>query len=756
MKKLFILLLFYFLISNLSGQNYLQKDFKISDSLSGDFFYEPLIEIDEKGNFLIIYKSKENIFFELLDHHYNRLIRHKAIYHISSNYRINPQLRIWKDGQFSLFWYEEINDGEKVIFQKDFNYLGEPVRDKREIAKVDVRKYYISKSLNTSGEFSIIYQSGNKFYLKYLSPDNNAEADSTLIFNAEKMSDYFFYTAGILTNKNIVFSWVDRSNTINSLIFSNHGVLISDTIKTESPSQKYVIDDLLTAESHISFSIIWNQYDENEKRKLYTQRFNLDGVKLGDIIKITDDESYTSNYYNQFSAGYGDNNQMVITWSDIGHHDGTEFIYLQMLDKFGNKTGPNTIATSVNKNSGDLSNVRQLYPVVKFYKNQIFMVWENYTPDKDNDWSIYMNGLNENQSNQPPVFTSEIKDQIIASNDSFHLKLPDYYDPNNDKVILFAHSKDEQTLPGWVKMNSSTKSIFGKPGNSDIGLYKIYIIAFDPFDATDTVVFNLKVNYKPEDNELYYGPKVDVNELYPYPVLNIHASDTSVCPFTEIRLQNVVKIENRNAVSYNWIKHDVEDSSFSGNPSLLIKNEENIIVEVTDQWLCQVHDTFKINVLDSPEIDIASDDTLCMTKGMILDAGNNSYSYHWNTGDKSASIKIDQPGIYMLEATNADGCKSADSVYITTCTGINNEKLTLSTFFPNPVRNILSIKSYKKINNNGMVRIYSTDGKIVYETKIPDHKNEFVLDLSHLDPGIYQIILYEKNNFLSKGKIVVQ
>lgn len=82
---------------------------------------------------------------------------------------------------------------------------------------------------------------------------------------------------------------------------------------------------------------------------------------------------------------------------------------------------------------------------------------------------------------------------------------------------------------------------------------------------------------------------------------------------------------------------------------------------------CSVRDTFMLNVIPAPVPTLPSMTTFCPELGetLLLDAGSG-LAYYWDpTGDTSASIQVEQPGIYSVTVTHAGGCTQSATVEIT-------------------------------------------------------------------------------------------
>lgn len=72
-----------------------------------------------------------------------------------------------------------------------------------------------------------------------------------------------------------------------------------------------------------------------------------------------------------------------------------------------------------------------------------------------------------------------------------------------------------------------------------------------------------------------------------------------------------------------------------------------------------------IRVLPPPELHLGSDTTICAGSSILLSAEKFiDATYHWNTGDSSASIPVYQPGNYAVTVTRQGACSATDDINI--------------------------------------------------------------------------------------------
>jgi hypothetical protein len=86
---------------------------------------------------------------------------------------------------------------------------------------------------------------------------------------------------------------------------------------------------------------------------------------------------------------------------------------------------------------------------------------------------------------------------------------------------------------------------------------------------------------------------------------------------------------------------------------------------------------------------------------------------------------------------------------IETGTPVNDIKENITSIYPNPVSGTLNIQSERLLNE---IIIYNIIGK--RELQYKPVSNEFQLDISHLQRGIYMLQILEQNGKLSTRKTI--
>jgi gliding motility-associated-like protein len=79
-----------------------------------------------------------------------------------------------------------------------------------------------------------------------------------------------------------------------------------------------------------------------------------------------------------------------------------------------------------------------------------------------------------------------------------------------------------------------------------------------------------------------------------------------------------------------------------------------------------------VTVLESPEVNLGNDTVIATGTIITLDAGGDSSTYSWSTGETTRSIEVDMPGRYSVIVTNEYGCTLEDEILITSDIDIPN------------------------------------------------------------------------------------
>ncbi|MCW5515011.1 T9SS type B sorting domain-containing protein [Muriicola sp. Z0-33] len=143
------------------------------------------------------------------------------------------------------------------------------------------------------------------------------------------------------------------------------------------------------------------------------------------------------------------------------------------------------------------------------------------------------------------------------------------------------------------------------------------------------------------------------------PVVNL--SNVTLCPNNDETIQVAVPA----GVIVNWY-----DSPIDGN--LLLENSNSFAPTAAGTYYAEASSAdvacyslsrtaITINFYDAP---IVTDEelTFCEGTSQLLSAGIENMSYSWNTGQTSAEIEVNSPGIYTVIVSNEFGCSTTKTI----------------------------------------------------------------------------------------------
>ncbi len=150
----------------------------------------------------------------------------------------------------------------------------------------------------------------------------------------------------------------------------------------------------------------------------------------------------------------------------------------------------------------------------------------------------------------------------------------------------------------------------------------------------------------------------DVVTLYNYPVglggnmaAGILGNDTSICS------GNIVLDATTGwATNYNW-------SNGSTSPTLTISSPGTYWVSITGS-ACAQSGADTIIITGSTQASPIPDTVVCKNQIIVLNAPSGYTNYLWSTGATTQSISVSTSGMYIVQATNPNGCNLLDTIQV--------------------------------------------------------------------------------------------
>ena len=205
---------------------------------------------------------------------------------------------------------------------------------------------------------------------------------------------------------------------------------------------------------------------------------------------------------------------------------------------------------------------------------------------------------------------------------------------------------------------------------------------------------------------------ISINNIYAIPVVSL-GKQLLVCENSELKID-----AGNQFAKYLW-----QDGTSQSN--IIINMPGKYWVVVTDVNGCLGTDTANVTgYLSAPKDFLNKNITLEMCikgKPVELSALGNWNTYNWSTGSTNKLAKADSPGVYWLEVTNAENCRSKDSVTI-----LQKANCLTGLYFPNAFTpnadgiNDLFRPVYFEMPESYLLVIYDRFGGKVFESKDPN------------------------------------
>ena len=114
---------------------------------------------------------------------------------------------------------------------------------------------------------------------------------------------------------------------------------------------------------------------------------------------------------------------------------------------------------------------------------------------------------------------------------------------------------------------------------------------------------------------------------------------------------------DQNYASYQW-------SDGSNTPSVTTAAQDTFSLTVTDEWGCVGRTSIALSAYATSPPQIDAPAAFCPDSDALLTAEPGFASYLWSTNATQPSITVDNPGVYRLSVTDANGCETIDSVSV--------------------------------------------------------------------------------------------
>lgn len=251
------------------------------------------------------------------------------------------------------------------------------------------------------------------------------------------------------------------------------------------------------------------------------------------------------------------------------------------------------------------------------------------------------------------------------------------------------------------------------------------------------------INYKIQLTNGCANAITKVVEVYQKPDISI----VSQLPACTNDTSSIVVKENNALPIYKYVWATANDSSlFFGSTTLkkvFTSAGSNIsyILAVTSQGCKDTVQTTFTNPKPIPLNITAPNDSLIITGNtQTLSISNNFSNAIWSNGMTGNAVSISQPGLYWVQASDANNCKVRDSMLISEASSkleFENNTITMNSDGVNDFFKIKNIELYKELS----LAIYNRYSQQVYTAASYDNSFDGMAKGKELEEGTYVYII---------------
>ena len=129
-------------------------------------------------------------------------------------------------------------------------------------------------------------------------------------------------------------------------------------------------------------------------------------------------------------------------------------------------------------------------------------------------------------------------------------------------------------------------------------------------------------------------------------------NDTTICGDLEFALEAPLTDDG------TWVW---SDGSLGSTLEIQSSGTYGITIQIAS---CQTTDEIDVEVVESIELNLGNDTTLCAGESLTLDGSQPGLTYTWSTGENTGNIIVTSPGMYDLTASRQDVCFDSDTIQV--------------------------------------------------------------------------------------------
>lgn len=380
-------------------------NFRVNDDIGNTKQYQPAIEADSLGNFVVVWMDERYGNYDIYCQQFA-----KSGTKLGINFRVNddsgenhwswPAISVSDNGNFAVVWTNKHN-GKKNLYCQRYNNSG--IKQGYNFQVNDIEGScddFTDICMDRNGNFVIVWEdirnNNDDIYFQRYNYLGIPQGGNFMV-NDVTGNNTSLPAIGTDDVGNFVVAWEDWRNTSRDIYcqrYKNDGNKESvNFMVNDDVGSGWEVDPAIGVDSNDNFVIVWKDY-RNGAGNIYCQRYNSNGSQLGSNFKVNEDYGYWHdepaiavdnagnfvvvwcNYFGIYcqiynsngnplgsnikvdnaQSGYQDhpavvidsNGNFIIVWRDERNGWDKPDIYCQIFDRNGNKLGGNFVVNDVN------------------------------------------------------------------------------------------------------------------------------------------------------------------------------------------------------------------------------------------------------------------------------------------------------------------------------------------------------------------------------------------------------------------------
>ncbi|MFO7891311.1 MAG: T9SS type A sorting domain-containing protein [bacterium] len=579
---------------------------KVNDNSDVSISVYPAVGVDNKGNFVIVWedyrgsdirkKLNADIYAQCFDND-GQTIGHNIKVNDSwgDDDHENPRIIVDNKKNFIIVWRTIFNDsGTNCISMKQFDDVDNFQGSNEKILLSGWEIFNFDIAVNNKDGFMITWEACSyhtEIYAKRF--DSYGHALGTTLRVSVGYEEYYKSNPKICINRDgyFIIAWEDGRNfaDIYAKIYDKNGQSLGSDFRISNQLWGSWQDmPEIGADNNGNFLIAWDVRDFDYNFDVYAQRIDSTGTALGSNFKVS--EASRQNRYGSVNIKRERNGNLLISWKKV---DGISRFLAQRYNPDGIKIGSNFSILTINPDAGEIN---QKDPDIGVDSKGSFLIaWED---ERNGHPDIYAQRFNADGT--PSTCSFIVNDDERGINYQFGLKIATnntgnsvivWRDYRNEKAEIYAQRFDVNGTAISSNVKIDNDQFRSWKDNPDIGMDRNgnFVIVWQDYRNKHSDIYAQRV----DANGNVIGPNFKVNDdkgsVYQYtPKIAMNDTGNTVIVWrdkrnghSDIYLQRYNA--NGSAVSTNIRVNDDTTSSEQSNPVIDINKKGNFVIAWKDK-----------------------------------------------------------------------------------------------------------------------------------------------------------------------------